>query len=93
MTNQQEHKLKVLLEKYNDILLVSMRLAISEDLVNLIIANKDDTDFELSDLMKNKEDLSNFIIREFLKQNSSSVINDLRTMEEPLVELKKRFSK
>ena len=93
MTNQQEHKLKELLEKYNDILLVSMRLAIAEDLVNLIIANKDDTDFELSDLMKNKEDLSNFVIREFLKQNSSSVINDLRTMEEPLIEFKKRFSK
>ena len=93
MTKQQEIKLKKLLEKYNDILLVTMRLAISEDLINLIIANKDDIDFELSDLMKDKEDLSNFIIREFLKQNSSSVVNDLRTMEEPLVELKKRFSK
>ena len=93
MTNQQEIKLKVLLEKYNDILMVSMRLAIAEDLINLVIVNKDDTDFELSDLMKNKEDLSNFIIREFLKQNSSSVINDLRTMEEPLKELKKKFSK
>ena len=93
MTKQQEIKLKKLLEKYNDILLVTMRLAIYEDLINLIIANKDDVDFELSELMKNKEDLSNFIIREFLKQNSSSVVNDLRTMEEPLTCLKKKFSK
>jgi hypothetical protein len=50
MTVNQEEKIKNLLEKYNDILLVSMRLAVAEDFIGLVILNKDDTDFELSKL-------------------------------------------
>jgi hypothetical protein len=42
MTQDQENKLKLLVQKYNDILLVSMKLAVAEDLINLIILNGDD---------------------------------------------------
>ena len=71
-----------------------MRLAISEDLIDLIILNKDDETFELSDLLQNKEELSNHIIRQFLKQNSSSsVLKELKEMDEPIDELQARFRK
>lgn len=94
MTKDQEQKLNELLEKYNPILLNSMRLAISEDLIDLIILNKDDETFELSDLLQNKEELSNHIIRQFLKQNSSSsVLKELKEMDEPIDELQARFRK
>ena len=90
MTETQIEKIKKLLEKYNDILLVSMRLAIADDFTGLIILNKDDTDFELSDLLKDKESYSNYILKEFLKQNSSSVISELGKMEEPKLNLQKQ---
>ena len=94
MTKDQEKKLNALLEKYNPILLNSMRLAVSEDLIGLIILNKDDEEFELSSLLKNKEELSNHVIRQFLKQNSSSsVLKELKEMDEPIEELKARFRK
>lgn len=94
MTKAQEKKLNELLEKYNPILLNSMRMAISEDLLGLIILNKDDTDFELNDLLKDKEELSNHIIRQFLKQNSSSsVLKELKEMDEPIEALKARFKR
>ena len=53
MTKAQEDKIQSLLEQYNDILLVSMRLAIAEDFINLVIVNREDTDFELSELLQN----------------------------------------
>lgn len=90
MTGIQENKIKSLLEKYNDILLVSMRLSISEDFTNLIILNRDDTDFELNNLLKDKDAFSNYIMKEFLKQNSSSVTKELRGMTERQVVLNKR---
>lgn len=94
MTPAQEKKLNELLEKYNPVLLNSMRLAISEDLIDLIILNKDDQDFELSELLKDKNDLSKHIIRQFLKQNSSSaVLAELKEMDEPIKELRSRFGK
>ena len=52
MTKKQEGKIKGLLSKYNDILLVSMKLAVAEDFTNLVILNQDDKDFELSNLLK-----------------------------------------
>lgn len=94
MTNDQEKKLDTLLEKYNPILLNSMRLAVSEDLIGLIILNKEDEDFELSDLLQHKEELSNYIIRQFLKNNSpSSVLKDLKHMEESTDSLRKKFGR
>lgn len=92
MTKAQKEKIKILLEKYNDILLVSMRLAVTEDFVNLLIVNHDDTDFELKDLINEKEAFSNYILKEFLKQNSSSVVDDLKLMEEPKIDLRKSKS-
>lgn len=93
MTENQAQKIKELMEKYNDILLVSMRLAITEDFTNLVILNKDDSDFELSELLHDKDEFSNYITREFLKQNSSSVIKDLRSMDEVTDELREKFGK
>ena len=93
MTQDQENKLKSLVQKYNDILLVSMKLAVAEDLINLIILNGDDKEFHLSNLLKEKDQLSTFIMKEFLNQNSSSVMNDLKIMEDPTAGLMKRISK
>jgi hypothetical protein len=82
MTNEQHYKISQLVEKYNDILLNSMRLAIAEDFINLIILNRDDTNFELNDLLADKEPLYQFILKEFLKLNSSPVASELRKMED-----------
>lgn len=92
MTNTQEDKIKTLLDKYNDILLVSMKLAVTEDFTNLVILNKDDSDFELSSLLKNKSEFSNYIMKEFLKQNSSSIVKDLKHMDEPILRKRKKQS-
>lgn len=90
MTEDQKEKIKALLEKYNDILLVSMRLAIAEDFTGLIILNKDDPDFELSELLRDKELFSNYIMKEFLKQNSNPITSKLGNMEEPKLHLQKQ---
>jgi hypothetical protein len=88
MTQLQEDKIRSLVEKYNEILLHSMRLAVAEDLINLMILNKDDADFDLKDLLSDKETLYNTILKEFLKRNSSSVVSELRGMTDPLKESK-----
>lgn len=93
MTPEQKEKFKELIVKYNDILLNSMRLAVAEDLINLIILNKDDSDFKLKDTLQNKEELNQFILKEFLKQNSSSVIHELKKMDERIPKIKKQFKK
>lgn len=93
MTPEQKEKFKELIVKYNDILLNSMRLAVAEDLINLIILNKDDCDFKLKDTLQNKEELNQFILKEFLKQNSSSVIHELKKMDERIPKIKKQFKK
>jgi hypothetical protein len=91
MTPSQQQRLNVLLTKYNDILLNSMRLAVTEDLISLIILNKDDKEFELSNLLQDKTALSNYVIRQFLKQNSGGVLKDLGKLEDPLKDVRKRF--
>lgn len=90
MTKTQEEKIKQLLIKYNDILLVSMRLAVAEDFTNLVVLNKDDTEFELSNLLKDKEQFTNYVMKEFLKQNSSSVARELSSMTEQKLNLQKQ---
>lgn len=82
MTEDQEQLIDQLLAKYNPILLESMRLAVAEDFINLIIVNKEDTEFKLSELMEDKSNLTNYIFKQFLKQNSSSVVKDLKRMPE-----------
>ena len=93
MNATQQTKIKHLVDKYNDILLHSMRLAVAEDLINLMLLNKDDQDFELKDLLDDKEAFYNFILKEFMKKNSSSVISELREMSHPVPELKTRLRK
>jgi len=83
MTDKQ--KVSELIGKYNDILLESMKLALSEDLVNLIIVNKDDKDFDLKNFIKNRKEFKSYVLREFFKQNSTP-LKGLSKMEE------KRFS-
>jgi len=90
MTKKQEDKIKQLLKKYNDILLVTMKLAVAEDFTNLIIVNKDDSDFELNSLLKNKDQYSNYIMREFLKQNGSSITKELSSMDEKKFTIRKK---
>ena len=82
MTQNQQEKIKNLLQKYNDILLVSMRLAVAEDFTGLVILNKDDTDFELSELLQNKGEFSNYVMKEFLKNNSNPITSELGKMDE-----------
>lgn len=86
MTDKQ--KVSELIEKYNDILLESMKLALSEDLVNLIIANKDDKDFDLIDFIKNKKEFKSFVLKEFFRQNSSP-LKGLSKMKEKELTIKK----
>lgn len=88
MTENQHQKIKELVSKYNDILLNSMRLAVAEDFINLMLLNRDDKDFELKNLMENKNDFYNSILKEFMKQNSSSVLDDLKQMEDPTLGMK-----
>jgi hypothetical protein len=90
MTEEQQLKIKELISKYNDILLNSMRLAIAEDFVNLVILNKDDEDIELRQLLENKNEYYNYILKEFLKKNSSSVVDELKLMDEPIIQLKRK---
>ena len=90
ITEEQQLKIKELISKYNDILLNSMRLAIAEDFVNLVILNRDDEDIELRQLLENKNEYYNYILKEFLKKNSSSVVDELKSMDEPTIQLKRK---
>lgn len=91
MTQEQSARIDELLLKYNDVLLNSMRLALTEDLIGLIILNREDENFELSELLKDKTTLSNYVTGRFLKQNSGGVLHDLGKFEDPLPGLKERF--
>jgi hypothetical protein len=91
MTSSQAAKIESLIDKYNDILLISMRLAIAEDFVNLIVVNREDTDFELNALLKDKTAFSNHVLREFLRKNSSTVVAELKQMESPVPSFKNKL--
>ena len=82
MTKEQEQKIKELVHKYNDILLISMKLAVTEDFLNLMLLNRDDANYELQDLVKDKKTFTDVVMKEFLRTNSSVVIQDLRKMED-----------
>ena len=70
MTQDQSARIDELLLKYNDVLLNSMRLALTEDLIGLIILNREDENFELSELLKDKTALSNYVTGRFFKKNN-----------------------
>ncbi len=90
MTPKQEEKITELIRKYNDILLISMRLAVAEDFVNLLILNRDDQEFELNDLLENKEALTNHIMKQFLKFNSSPILEELRNKPTSTPKMRKK---
>ena len=54
----------------------------TEDLFNLIIVNGDDKDFQLKNLLKDKQGLKSFVIKEFIKLNQKPITKDLKNMEE-----------
>jgi hypothetical protein len=82
MNVKEKERVKTLIKKYNEILLHSMSIAVAEDLVNLIVVNGDDKDFQLSKLMKDQQSFKLFVINEFMKLNSKSVLNELKGMED-----------
>ena len=93
MTKKQQIKIKELISKYNAILLNSMRIAIAEDFINLVVLNRDDSKIELAELLNNKNEYYNYILKEFLKQNSSSVLDELKLMDDPTAELIRKFTR
>jgi hypothetical protein len=88
---KEEDVIKSLIEKYNDVLVHSMGIAISEDLIGLIISNQEDSDFELKNFINKKEEFRQFVVKEFFKHNNKTIVSELRGMEEGFV-AKKRVS-
>ena len=82
MNVKEKEQVKSLIKKYNDILLHSMSIAVTEDLINLIVVNGDDKNFQLSKLMKDQQAFKLFVINEFMKNNSNSVLNELKFMDD-----------
>ena len=82
MNQTDKELIKLLLKKYNEILLHSMSIAISEDLINLIIVNSEDKDFKLIELMKDRLKFREFVTTEFIKLNNRSILKDLKNMDE-----------
>ena len=82
MTPKEKDQIKSLIKKYNEVLLHSMSIAVAEDLINLIVVNGDDQDFKLSKLMKDQQAFKLFVINEFMKNNSKSVLSELKTMDD-----------
>lgn len=84
ISKRDSEKVKALLEKYNDVLLNSMSIALAEDLINLIVVNGEDKGFELQQLVKDKTVFRAFVTNEFLKLNSNSVLEDLKSMSDEI---------
>jgi hypothetical protein len=93
MTEQEKLKMKSLIEKYNPILLESVRNVLTEDLFNLIIVNREDKDFELSHLLRDRATLKRYVMQEFIKRNHNPVTSRLSEMEEIKLSLDKRPSR
>lgn len=82
-------KVAKLVSKYNDVLKESMRNVVAEDLVNLIIVNGDDKEFELKDMISKKAKFKEMVFREFMRLNSNVVTNELSEMEEVKLSINK----
>lgn len=82
MNPDQQHKLKQLIKQYNPILKESMACMLAEDLFNLIIVNGDDKDFELNHLLREKEQLKAFVLKQFILLNNKPITSELKNMEE-----------
>lgn len=77
--------LKKLIKKYNSVLTHSMSIAISEDLINLIVVNGDDKGFQLTEIIKNKEKFRTIVSKEFFKINATSITTELKSMPEEFI--------
>lgn len=77
-----------LLLKYNEVLKESIRVAMAEDLINLIIVNGDDKNFALVDLIKEKTRFKEAVFKEFIILNSPSIGKELREMKEKKIVLR-----
>jgi hypothetical protein len=75
-------KLKSLILKYNDILKETIQISAAEDLINLIIVNGDDEEFDLKELISKKQEFKSQVFKEFMKNNSASVLEELSDMDE-----------
>ena len=73
MNKKDKITIKFLIEKYNNVLIHSMEIAISEDLISLIISNREDADFELKDFINRKKEFKQFVVKEFFKLNKKTV--------------------
>ena len=82
-------KVAKLVLKYNDVLKESMRNVVAEDLVNLIIVNGDDKEFELKDMISKKAKFKEMVFREFMRLNSNVVTKELSEMEEVKLSINK----
>ncbi|MBT6438261.1 MAG: hypothetical protein HOK72_01060 [Flavobacteriales bacterium] len=82
-------KVAKLVIKYNDVLKESMRNVVAEDLVNLIIVNGDDKEFELKDMISKKAKFKEMVFREFMRLNSNVVTKELSEMEEVKLSINK----
>ena len=82
MTTKEKNRLKKLIKKYNPILRESIENALTEDLYNLIIINRDDTAFELKELLQEKEILKAFVMKEFIKLNNKPITSELKHMKD-----------
>lgn len=82
MKKNDKEQLLRLLGKYNDVLLNSMSIALAEDLINLIVVNGEDKEFELIEMMKDRRGFRELVTSEFLRMNSNNVLKDLKLMEE-----------
>jgi hypothetical protein len=82
MKANEKNKLRKLIKKYNPVLRISIENALTEDLFNLIIVNGDDKNFELKDMLLKKEQLKDFVMKEFLKLNNKPITSELKNMDE-----------
>ncbi len=89
MNKKEKQIISTLVKKYNSILLHCMQIAVTEDLINLIIANREDESFELTDFINNKEEFKKFVVGEFFKLNNSTILSELSSMEESYKPTKK----
>jgi len=89
MNTIEHHKLKKLIKKYNPVLRESIENALTEDLFNLIIVNGDDKDFELKNMLLEKEKLKTLVMKEFLLLNNQPITKELKNMDEIKLQLVK----
>lgn len=85
MNSKEKEQVKLLIKKYNEVLLHSMSIAVTEDLINLIVVNRDDEYFQLSELMKKQQAFRLFVTNEFMKNNANPLLNELKSMDDNFI--------